>query len=125
VLGMSGSQTYGLQAATMPAVLVPLAILSIWQRSTLFTPTCLPAFVLLYGGMLLCGYLYINLTTVNALLLLAAPLGLLVGALPAVRNRNDWQRAAIPMLAAIIPGAIAFGLALHQFLIDMSDSLSF
>jgi hypothetical protein len=125
VLGMSGSQTYGLQAATMPAVLVPLAILSIWRRATLFTPTCLPAFVLLYGGMLLCGYLYINLTTVNALLLVAAPLGLLAGLLPAAGKLDDWQRAAIPMLAAIIPGAIAFGLALHQFLIDMSNSLPF
>jgi hypothetical protein len=125
VLGMSGSQVYGLQAATMPAVLVPLAIVSIWRGATLFTPPSLPVFVLLYGAMLLCGFLYINLTVANGLLLSVAPLGLLGGALPAIRKLSNWQRALIPALVTIIPGAIAFGLALHRFLIDMSDNLAF
>ncbi len=125
VIGMSGSQTYGLQAATIPAVLVPLAAISIWRRAALFTSSCLPAFVLLYSGMLLCGYLYINLTVVNGVLLLVAPLGLIAGSLPAFRKFTSWQRALISILGTVIPGAIAFGLALHRFLIDMSDSLPF
>ena len=125
VIGMSGSQTYGLQAATIPAVLVPLSAISIWRCSALFTSSCPAAFVLLYGGMLLCGYLYINLTVVNGVLLLIAPLGLIAGSLPAFRKFTSWQCALIAILGTVIPGAIAFGFALHRFLIDMSDSLPF
>jgi hypothetical protein len=125
VIGMSGSQPYGMQAATIPAVLVPLAAISIWRRAALFTSSSMAAFVLLYSGMLLCGYLYINLTIVNGVLLLVAPLGLFAGSLPAFRKFTSWQRALIAILGAVIPGAIAFGLALHRFLIDMSDSLPF
>ena len=125
VIGMSGSQTYGLQAATIPAVLIPLATISIWRRAALFTSTCLPAFVLLYSGMLLCAHLYINLTVVNGVLLLVAPLGLIAGSLPAFRKFTSWQRSLISILGTVIPGAIAFGLALHRFIIDMSDSLPF
>lgn len=124
-LAMSGSQVYGQVAAILPATLIPVVLLAFALRTTFQLPDVAPLFVLLFGGMLLSGYLFAELTAVNALLLFFSPLMLWVGRIPAIRNLNGWQRGAIQILAVLIPSGIAFGLALHKFLIDMAAAPEF
>jgi hypothetical protein len=121
VLMMSGSQTYGQLAATVPAVLFPMLALNAVRGGRFVSPHAPAMFVLLTGGMLLSGQLYASLTPLNALLLFFAPLALWCGEIPVLRKRKAWQRGAIQLLAAFTPAGIATALALQKFLIDMAE----
>jgi hypothetical protein len=121
VLLMSGSQTYGQLAAALPAAMLPALLIAAGQRPAPRISSFVPSFVLLFGGLLLCGHLYATLTTLNALLLFVAPLGIWAGELPRVHTARAWQRAAVQLVATITPAAIATGLALSQFLKDMAE----
>jgi hypothetical protein len=121
VLGMSGSQVYGQVAAILPAVLAPVVLLAIPLRTIIGRSEIAPIFVLLLGGMLLCGFLFAELTALNAALLFFSPLALWIGAIPVVRGFKAWQRFAFLIFAVLVPAGIAFGLATHKFLIDMAE----
>ncbi len=121
VLAMSGSQTYGQLASALPAVWVPMAVLATFSRTRIFTKQTPAMLVLLYGGLLLCGQLYAELTAANALLLALAPLGLCVGDLPPVRRWRAWQRGLLQLVAALTPAAIATVLALTKFIHDVTE----
>jgi membrane-associated HD superfamily phosphohydrolase len=121
VLMMSGSQTYGQLAATVPAVLFPMLVLNIMRGGQFVSPHAPAIFVLLTGGMLLSGQLYASLTPLNALLLFFAPLALWWGQIPALRKRKIWKRGAFQLAVALTPAVIATALALQKFLIDMAE----
>ena len=72
--------------------------------------------MLLWGGLLLAGYLYASVTAESALLLLFAPLGLWLGKLPAVGRWPIWQRGLLELAAVALPATVATGLAAQKFL---------
>jgi hypothetical protein len=121
VVMMSGSQTFGQKAATLPAALAPMALLAIITRTNLSGPELAPMFVLLFGGVLLCTHWYSELTAVNAALLFFAPLGVWIGNISVIAALKNWRRAAIQLAAVVIPAAIAFALALAKFLADIAE----
>lgn len=120
VNGMSGTQTYGQIAAIVPAALAPVVLLSALLRTRIISPSFAPLYVLLADGMILCTYLFAELSPLSAILLSISPLGLLFGLLPIVRTRAVWHRSAIQLFAVLLPAAIAFGLTLSKFLREMS-----
>jgi hypothetical protein len=120
VVGMSGTQTYGRIAAIIPATLAPIVLLSLLLRTKIVSPCIAALYVVAAGGLLLCTNLFASLTLLNASLLFLSPLGLLADVLPIVRRRTTWQRFAIELVAACLPAAVAFGLALSKFVGDMS-----
>jgi hypothetical protein len=121
VLAMSGSQTYGQLAAALPAVWAPLALLATLSCTRILAEPTAAMLVLLYGGLLLCGHLYAELTAVNALLLGLAPLGLCTGDLPRVRAWQMWQRGLLQLAASLAPASIATALALTKFVHDVTE----
>jgi hypothetical protein len=125
VLGMSSCKVYGQVAGIVPATLIPIVLLGICLRTTLNSFDFAAQFVLLFGGMLLSGYLFTELTACNAILLFVSPLVLLISRIPAVQKLKNWQCGAIQFSAALIPSGIAFGLALLKFLPDMAASGGF
>jgi hypothetical protein len=121
VLIMSGSQTYGQLAGTLPASLFPMVLLAILLRTNLIGPEPMPMFVLLFGGMLLCGHLYSELTLLNTFLLFFSPLGCWIGKPARIQKLKSWQRGTLQFLAMSVPSAIAFGLALAKFMADIAN----
>jgi hypothetical protein len=109
----------------VPATLIPIVLLGICLRTTINSSDFAAQFVLLFGGMLLSGYLFTELTACNAILLFVSPLALLIGCIPAVQKLKPWQRGAIQFSAALVPSGIAFVLALVKFLPDMAASGGF
>jgi len=120
VIGMSGSQTYGQIAAVIPAVLFPMVLLSPVTATRIISAHVAPLYVLLVDGMLLCAYLYVDLTPLNAILLFLSPLGLLADLLPVIRKRGARQIVIAQLLAVAIPAGTAFAMALFKFVHEMS-----
>ena len=114
VLAMSGSQTYGQLAGALPAVWVPMAVLATFSRTRIFTKQTPAMLVLLYGGLLLCGQLYAELTAANALLLALAPLGLCVGDLPPVRRSASLAARFAATRCRANPSCNRHGLSLDE-----------
>jgi hypothetical protein len=120
VLMLSGTKTYGQLGLGAATALAPGALLCAIGRTSPFSRSIAPSFVLLLGGLLLAGHLYASLTPVNALLLLLAPLGLWLGQLPAVGRWPKWRRGLLELAAVALPAAAATGLAARQFVEDMA-----
>jgi hypothetical protein len=121
VVMMSGSQTIGQRAGMLPATLAPLVVLGILFHTNITGSEVAPMLVLLFGGLLLCTHWFSELTALNAVLLLLAPLGAWIVKIPAVRSLRNWQRALVTTTTMAIPAAIAFSLALSKFLADIAE----
>lgn len=111
VLGLSGSQfAMPFRSASLGLSLLPLLglmLLGRWRGTTLPLPApALTGWAMLFGGVVLAGYLWYTLTAVNALLLVAGPL--FAAVLP---GKWGWQRLVvglIPVLVALTFAVTAF-----------------
>ena len=121
VLVMSGSQIYGQLAAALPVVWGPLVLLATITRTRIFSAQTVPMLVLLYGGLIICGQLYAEVTAVNAVLLAIAPLGLYVGDIGPIQRWKPWQRGGLQLVASLTPAGIATALAMVKFLHDVTE----
>ena len=114
VLGLSGSQfAMPFRSASLGLALLPLLVVMLaerWRGNTLPLPApALTGWAMIFGGVILAGYLWYTLTAVNALLLAAGPL--VAAALP---GKWGWPRLAaglLPVLAALTLALIAFAKA--------------
>jgi hypothetical protein len=124
VLSLSGTISYGQLALASAAALGPGALLVALGMARPFSPHLAPLLVLVLGGLLLAGHLYAGLLRLNAILLMAAPFGLWVGALPAVAQMRPWQRGLAQLTAVAVPTLAACALAAWKF-IEASQSLDY
>lgn len=114
VLGLSGSQfAMPFRSASLGLSLLPLLGLMLmdrWRGTALPLPApALTGWAMLFGGVVLAGYLWYTLTPVNALLLVAGPV--LAAVLP---GKWGWPRLVvglIPVLVALTLAVIAFAQA--------------
>jgi hypothetical protein len=113
VLEAAGILKLAQAAGVLTAGLAACALAS-WGRTSSFLRGMIPGLAVVLPGLLLNGYVY-RTTTVPAvafLLLLAAPLGPWVGALPLLRDMTGWRRTVVQAAAVLLPAGLAVGIAL-------------
>ena len=114
VLEASGSGTYAQLAGLLAGVLLGCAPLAWWKPGRPFVRGMVPGIVVVLSGLMLNGFLdtLVPVPLTSYLLVAAAPLALLVGAVPAVRRLPTRLRSAILASAVLLPLGAAVGLAL-------------
>jgi hypothetical protein len=113
VLVQSGNMKFAQLAGALAAALAGSATVAWWQRDTTWFRGSVPVAVVLLGGLLFTGYVhsFSDIPFLAYLLVLLAPLGLWVGALPSRPGWNQRLYFLLGLTLVLVPFGVALVLA--------------
>jgi hypothetical protein len=124
VLMMSGSLVMGQMALILAAGLAGAMGSAWWLGWSMSRAGVIMAGSVIFG-ITIAAYEYSNLTLVNGILLLAAPMGAWIAELPLLRERRAWVRGLVRIAGAVAIMAPAQIMALVKFLNDVKTPESY
>ncbi len=119
---LSGYANAGQTGLTFPATLVGLAIASFARKGPPEMDGVVGVGVVSLFALLVEGRFFGQLTTMNALLLIGAPLLGWCAELPRLRRKNSIAQGIVRVLLPMIPVAIALIVAQRQFVADTTKT---
>ena len=121
VLALSGSLSLAHLAGSLPSALMVAVVLSAWLRSKIIFGPAVPVLVILLVFLWLNGYYYAQLTITNAALLVGS--GIMAWIMQTIPRAKpaSWKTAAVRLVPALVPLAVAVTLAAFDFAKDMGS----
>jgi hypothetical protein len=119
---LSGYATGGILGLPLAAALVGLAVASFVVRTDINWQGALGAGVVGLFALLVMGNFFGRLTTLHAVLLMAAPLVCWLPALPVVRRTRPWLRAVACLILVALPVSFTVVQASRSFAKDVGPS---
>lgn len=112
-LAMSGSARYGQLAGAIASVMGPLTLIGLLRRDVKIVLGGAWASYLILAMLIVAGVVYVDVPVFVGLLIAVAPLGMLAGELPKLRDAAWWKRdgARAVVTGAIVAAAIGVALA--------------
>jgi hypothetical protein len=120
-MALCGSARYGQIAGAVASVMGPLALLGFLRRETRLLGGAAWMSYMLLAMMLIAGYIWVDVPVFVTLLLALAPLGLLAGELPMLRDGSFWKRDGVRVVVTVAIVSIALAVAFAS----ASDSASY
>ncbi|MCF7975050.1 MAG: hypothetical protein K9N55_14640 [Phycisphaerae bacterium] len=122
VLSLSGSLSLAKTSGILAAILLAAFLVSYWLPNKGFLLPLIPLFVVVMCGMWLSGFYYAKFNVINTILLSGSVLLAWLGMWIKLETRPAWQKFMVHACLAGAPLALAFVLALMQFMQNEANS---